>query len=240
MIVLLAHSVCASGWARNLRRAPTALCNCLAIGALINSAANVATSFLHAAGRPDVSAKLQMIELPLYLPLVWWLVQGLGIEGAALAWVLRIAVDSALLLYIAVRSMPVENSIQWEVANAGSTATPRNLIGSPPILMALLLAIGLILADVHGGRDLRYLAGDDERDTAFDFGAPAAAATGNPGHLSIGECRLHKRDSSWFARCSRHLLSSLYGGYIPIFVLSVFVLRGRERHRPHCRYTEAI
>jgi O-antigen/teichoic acid export membrane protein len=123
MIVLLAHSGLRLWLGEEFASRAYRSLQLLAIGALINSAANVATSFLHAAGRPDVSAKLQMIELPLYLPLVWWLVQGLGIEGAALAWVLRIAVDSALLLYIAVRSMPVENSIQWEVANAGSTAT---------------------------------------------------------------------------------------------------------------------
>jgi O-antigen/teichoic acid export membrane protein len=92
----------------------------LAIGVLINSAADAAVSFIHASGRPDVNAKLHMIEFALYVPLVCWLIRTLGIEGAALAWVIRVTFDTAMLLWIASRWMPPEASIPWEAVNATS------------------------------------------------------------------------------------------------------------------------
>ena len=69
-----------------------------------------------------MTAKLHMIEFPLYVPLVWWLIHVAGIEGAALAWVLRVTLDAALLFWMAAHSMPAATLIQWEVANAGPAA----------------------------------------------------------------------------------------------------------------------
>jgi O-antigen/teichoic acid export membrane protein len=92
----------------------------LAIGVLINGAASVPSAFLHAAGRPDVNAKLHMIEFPIYVPLACWLIRVLGIEGAALAWVARVTLDAALLFWLAQRSVPEKTSFRWEVANAGA------------------------------------------------------------------------------------------------------------------------
>lgn len=95
----------------------------LAIGVLINASAYLPASFLHAAGRPDVTAKLHMIEFPLYIPLVCWLIRAFGIEGAASAWVLRVSLDAALLFWMAGRTLPRPTPIQWEIANAGPAAS---------------------------------------------------------------------------------------------------------------------
>jgi O-antigen/teichoic acid export membrane protein len=95
----------------------------LSIGVLINSAADVAVSFIHASGRPDVNAKFHMIEFALYLPLVCWLIRIMGIDGAALAWVIRVTVDTALLFWIAGRWMPQQTPMRWSVANAEPSAT---------------------------------------------------------------------------------------------------------------------
>jgi hypothetical protein len=48
-------------------------------------------------GRPDITAKLHLVELPFYLAGVWWLTVRYGIEGTAIAWVLRVVVDMAAL-----------------------------------------------------------------------------------------------------------------------------------------------
>lgn len=72
----------------------------LAVGVLINSLVYPATVFVQGAGRPDKVAKLHLIELPLYLPVLWYLTDRFGIEGAAIAWTLRVAVDAALLYVI--------------------------------------------------------------------------------------------------------------------------------------------
>lgn len=94
----------------------------LAVGVLINAAAHVPSSFLQASGRPDVNAKLHMIEFPLYIPLVCWLIHLRGIEGAAWAWVLRVTLDTTLLLWLARRSTPSPMRIHWEVEHAGPAA----------------------------------------------------------------------------------------------------------------------
>jgi hypothetical protein len=70
-----------------------------------------------------VTAKLHMIEFPLYIPLVYWLIRGYGIEGAAAAWVLRVTLDAALLFWMAGRTLPKPMLMQWEMASAGPAAS---------------------------------------------------------------------------------------------------------------------
>jgi O-antigen/teichoic acid export membrane protein len=74
----------------------------LAAGLLFNGAALIPTTFIAASGRPDISAKFHLIELPIHLPLAWWLVSRFGITGAATAWSIRVVIDS-LLLFSAAR-----------------------------------------------------------------------------------------------------------------------------------------
>src|SRR5690606_37764211 len=58
-------------------------------------------ALLQAHGRADITAKLHLIELPLFATCLVLAVGYFGLMGAALAWVARVALD-ALLLYVAV------------------------------------------------------------------------------------------------------------------------------------------
>lgn len=69
----------------------------LAAGVLLNSLALVPYTLIQGLGRPDLTAKFHLLELPLYAGTLWILVAHLGIPGAALAWTLRMAVDAALV-----------------------------------------------------------------------------------------------------------------------------------------------
>jgi O-antigen/teichoic acid export membrane protein len=71
----------------------------LAIGLLINSFAKVPSNLIQANGRSDVTAKLHLIELPVYIPCLTWALAKYGIEGAALVWSLRMLLDFVLLLW---------------------------------------------------------------------------------------------------------------------------------------------
>lgn len=71
----------------------------LAVGVLANSIAGVPYTALQAVGRPDITAKLHMVELPIYLAMIWFFTQAMGIVGVALAWLLRVAIDAGLLLF---------------------------------------------------------------------------------------------------------------------------------------------
>jgi O-antigen/teichoic acid export membrane protein len=81
----------------------------LAIGVFINSHAQVPFGLLQSAGRPDITAKLHLIELTFYLVLLWWLLGTYGIVGAAIAWVVRVSVDAMLLFVLAHELLSVKS-----------------------------------------------------------------------------------------------------------------------------------
>jgi O-antigen/teichoic acid export membrane protein len=78
----------------------------LAVGVFTNSLAQVPFALLQGVGRPDLTATLHLIELPLYLGLLWWLISTHRIEGAAIAWSARVTVDALLLFVLAKRFLP--------------------------------------------------------------------------------------------------------------------------------------
>ncbi len=78
----------------------------LAVGLFLNSLAHVPYALIQAVGRPDVTAKLHLVELPLYLPLLWLLSSRMGIEGVAIAWMLRAGVDMLFLFIFMMRIFP--------------------------------------------------------------------------------------------------------------------------------------
>lgn len=75
----------------------------LSVGVLFNSLAVVPFTAIHAAGRADLSAKAHLVELPIYLLTLWFLVRNFGIEGVAIAWLLRVVLDYLLMFSIARR-----------------------------------------------------------------------------------------------------------------------------------------
>jgi O-antigen/teichoic acid export membrane protein len=70
----------------------------LAFGVLLSSLGLLPFSLIQGMGRPDVTAKLHLLELPLYFALSWGLVSRWGVAGAALSWSLRASADTLLLL----------------------------------------------------------------------------------------------------------------------------------------------
>jgi O-antigen/teichoic acid export membrane protein len=75
----------------------------LAVGVLINSHAHVPFGLIQGAGRPDIIAKLHLLELPFYSLILWWSLNTFGIYGAACAWVVRVSVDAILMFIVANR-----------------------------------------------------------------------------------------------------------------------------------------
>ena len=71
----------------------------LGLGVLLNCMANIPYNALQALGRPDITGKFHLLELPLYLVLCIVLIPHWGIMGAALANSIRISVDALLLFW---------------------------------------------------------------------------------------------------------------------------------------------
>ena len=78
----------------------------IALGVLANSLALVPFSFVQGIGRPDLTAKLHLVELPFYLGMLFWLIRADGIEGAAIAWTTRTILDAVALFLMAKRFLP--------------------------------------------------------------------------------------------------------------------------------------
>lgn len=69
----------------------------LCIGVLCNSIGSMYFAKIQAHGRADITAKLHIIELPIYLITLVSLLHAMGVTGAAVAWSLRTALDTTLL-----------------------------------------------------------------------------------------------------------------------------------------------
>jgi O-antigen/teichoic acid export membrane protein len=72
----------------------------LAIGVFFNGIAQIPFALVQGSGRPDITGKMHLLELPAYAGLLWMLVRGMGIEGAAIAWTLRVVIDAMILFAV--------------------------------------------------------------------------------------------------------------------------------------------
>lgn len=79
----------------------------LCLGVWINAIGAMYFAWLHAQGRFRATALLHMAELPLYVATLVLLLKQFGVVGAAVAWVLRVGLDSAMLAWLARRGTVV-------------------------------------------------------------------------------------------------------------------------------------
>lgn len=73
----------------------------LAIGVYINSFGHISQALIQSYGRPDLTAKLHLLELIMYIPYLWFLISLYGIKGAAFAWLIRVTISTLVLSYLA-------------------------------------------------------------------------------------------------------------------------------------------
>lgn len=97
--ILFAHEGLRLWLGANFASHSSRILQILAIGVFINSLANMPYALLQASGRPDLTAKLHLIEAPCYLGLLYWAIRMQGIEGASLTWTLRLSVEAAILFF---------------------------------------------------------------------------------------------------------------------------------------------
>jgi O-antigen/teichoic acid export membrane protein len=108
----------------------------LAIGLLINSLAQVPYVLVQGARRPDLTAKLHLIELLPYLLLLVWLTHLWGIIGAAILSTLRLTIAGLIVSIMARWLLPELN---------------KQLIGIVPVGLlcgAILIPLGLDISPV--------------------------------------------------------------------------------------------
>lgn len=87
------------------RQMSTGVVQWLAVGVLVNALARAPLVALQGAGRPDIVARVHLLEFVPYAVLLWVLIMQYGIVGAAAAWTLRVVVDAVILLILAARAV---------------------------------------------------------------------------------------------------------------------------------------
>lgn len=75
----------------------------MAVAALFSGLAQVPFAMLQGRARADLTAKVHLIELPIYIAILYMLVLEMGAVGAAWAWLIRIACDMAIMYYVCFR-----------------------------------------------------------------------------------------------------------------------------------------
>jgi O-antigen/teichoic acid export membrane protein len=141
----------------------------LCIGVTLNCLAYVPFTLLQARGRADLTGKLHLAELPIYIASLLVLVPSQGIDGAAVAWSVRCAIDAAALFLIAQRKAgftePVfrvsdVTSILVTLASLAVALLPFDVVQKIVVLLAVLVAFGILTWTVLLDRQERTLARD--------------------------------------------------------------------------------
>jgi O-antigen/teichoic acid export membrane protein len=132
VLVTLASEILRVWVGAEFSHAGSAVLQWLAVGALINSVGYVGFAVLQGVGRADLTGKLNLVELPFYVVTIWILATRLGLAGVAMAWTLRVFLDTLALWIMARRSV----------------ASDRKLLHTPVttwLVMGLALLVGALL-----------------------------------------------------------------------------------------------
>ena len=121
----------------------------LLIGAWANGVAFIPFGLLQAQGRPDLVAKVHAVQFVPCLLLFYGMTRLFGLEGAAVAWTLRVAIDCLLLFLLAGLKAPVIGRLAapslllvaaWALARLYST----ELWAEAGLAAAVALAVGAV------------------------------------------------------------------------------------------------
>lgn len=129
----------------------TAIVRWLSAGVLVNCVAQIALSLIQAVGRPDISAKLHLAELPLYLVMLYAATKTYGAKGAAIAWTARVVIDAILLFAATYHVLPHRKWSQISLASVMCAAVTVECCAAIPtgvwfrsiVVILVLSALGV-------------------------------------------------------------------------------------------------
>lgn len=114
----------------------------LVIGVFVNALGQVAITVLHGAGRADWAAKIHLFELPFYLLVLVYGASHHGIDGVAVAWLLRVSVDAVVMLVFAQRLCGRRKQFVW--LTIFSTVLAMVMLGFAGVISSLVVRAGLL------------------------------------------------------------------------------------------------
>lgn len=137
----------------------------LALAAMVNGLAYLPYGLVQAAHRPDLTAKFHVAEVPVYLAGLWLGLRLYGVEGAAFAYLGRVALDAALLYWAAARILPaVRDAVMGTALRLGGGAVAIGLafaVAAPALRVAY---VALVVAG-FGAWGWRTMLAPSERES---------------------------------------------------------------------------
>lgn len=96
-LALFAHELLAAWLGAEFASHSAALLQVFAIGIFVNCIGHVPYTLIQGTGAARLAALAHTAELPLFVAALWVLISGYGVWGAAIAWLIRIVLDSLLM-----------------------------------------------------------------------------------------------------------------------------------------------
>lgn len=141
----------------------------LAVGVFVSCLAHVPLALIQAAGRPDVTAKLHMIEFPLYVAGLWWAVRSHGIDGAAVAWTARVSLDAILLFVFAARMVPIPAGAPARMAAGSLLALLAFYFATLPGTLVARIALACVMGAIFAASTWYVFLAPEERALLLRF-----------------------------------------------------------------------
>jgi O-antigen/teichoic acid export membrane protein len=136
----------------------------LAAGTFVNCMAWLPSSLVQGAGRASWTGKLHAVEIPLYLSLSAWLTHAAGIDGAALANLVRAAADAAVVVWMASRVLRPAGRLARQYALLTGTGVLVMLGASAPVPLGARLGWSVLALSAAGIVMWRYLLDAEARE----------------------------------------------------------------------------
>jgi O-antigen/teichoic acid export membrane protein len=107
----------------------TTVMQVLTIGAFINALAKLPYVLIQGFGRPDITAKFHLLELPFYILMLFGFIHWLGIIGVAIAWTMRALADTLLLRVYAKKLVQKSDSLFYKNTLTATEVSALVVIG---------------------------------------------------------------------------------------------------------------
>lgn len=155
-------------------RASTPVLRVLAVGVFVNGIAQVFLALIQGVGRPDVTAKFHLLELPVYVVALWWAVHTHGIVGAAWVWTGRVLLDALLLGWFARRLMPDAHALFARLTAAVAFSVVALVVPLAFAALGLRAVLVALVAALYVTGSWRMVLSDAERQAITNRLRPAA------------------------------------------------------------------
>lgn len=112
----------------------------LTTGIFIYCLTYIPFSFLQGIGRPDIPARIHLVEFPFFVVLAIYMIKQLGINGAAMSWVIRAILEFAVMLCFCRKFAPVTNlyAIRWAICLLTSLIMIITIVLCDPLLWRII------------------------------------------------------------------------------------------------------